>query len=218
MWREEVWGSNNCLEGLTRFQLNHRKTRYKSRISLSNVKNIHFQPRAEVNILDLRVLEENLFLLIVAVKFLKNFSKILYGFNLTAVERVEFLRDVPRGLEEAEMIMAGERFLITNLYIPFLIWELLNGSALLKTKRGGKWFFQSNFHIVGGNVGTLVRLIDNWLMELVAIIVSGILGRIQSKMGSQEVLLYTPATLVTDNGHFPRKQYSTGACQVNTWF
>ena len=88
--------------------------------------------------MDLRVLEENLFLLIVAVKFLKNFSKILYGFNLTAVERVEFLRDVPRGLEEAEMIMAGERFLITNLYIPFLIWELLNGSALLKTKRGGK--------------------------------------------------------------------------------
>ena len=66
-------------------------------------------------------------------------SKILYGFNLTAVERVEFLRDVPRGLEEAEMIMAGERFLITNLYIPYsiLIWEQLNGPHYSKLKGEG---------------------------------------------------------------------------------
>ena len=81
-----------------------------------NISTSSLEPRSES--WDLRVLAEGLSLLIFVVKFLKNFSKILFGSNLTAVERVKFLWDVSRGLEEAEMIMAGERFLITNLYIP----------------------------------------------------------------------------------------------------
>ena len=89
------------------------------------------------------MLEEDLSLLIFVVKFLKNFSKILSGSNLTAVERVKFPRDVSRGLEEAEMIMAGERFLITNLYIPSFSSAGNNSTVLhySKLKGAGSDFF-----------------------------------------------------------------------------
>ena len=119
MWGKEVRGSNNCLLGLTRLELNHRKNCWKSQISfLSETEKYplpasgsgqHFGPSRA---------QENLILLIAAVDFLRNFSTILCtGLIFQPLrESLHF----PWGLEEAEKIMAGAGFWlqIYTFHIP----------------------------------------------------------------------------------------------------
>ena len=145
MWRKEVRGSNNCLSGLTRLELNHRKNCWKSQVSfLSETEKYplpassagqHFGPSRA---------GENLILLIVAVDFLRNFSEILCTGLIFQPLRLSL--HFPRGLEEAEKIMAGagsDYKSIHSIFHPHL--GTTQRSALLKTQRGGKSYFLEQF-------------------------------------------------------------------------
>ena len=79
MWRKEVRGSNNCLLGLTRLELNHRKNCWKSQISffLSETEKYPLPASSSGQHFGPSRARENLILLIAAVDFLRNFSTIL---------------------------------------------------------------------------------------------------------------------------------------------
>ena len=178
MWRKEVRGSNNCLSGLTRLELNHRKNCWKSQVSfLSETEKYplpassagqHFGPSRA---------GENLILLIVAVDFLRNFSEILCTGLIFQPLRLRL--HFPWGLEEAEKIMAGAGFWL-QIYTFHIPSSSGNNSTVRITQnsKGREVIFWSNFHIiVGGNVlDPRPGFIDNWLMGLVAEIVSLISG------------------------------------------
>ena len=167
MWRKEVRGSNNCLLGLTRLELNHRKNCWKSQISffLSETEKYplpasgsgqHFGPSRA---------QENLILLIAAVDFLRNFSTILCtGLIFQPLrESLHF----PWGLEEAEKIMAGAGFWL-QIYTFHIPSSSGNNSTVRITQnsKGREVIFWSNFHIiVGGNVldpRSALLTIDLW--------------------------------------------------------
>ena len=190
MWRKEVRGSNNCLSGLTRLELNHRKNCWKSQISffLSETEKYPLPASSSGQHCGPSRAAENLILLIAAVDFLRNFSTILCTGLIFQPLRESPLSLGPGGSREDN---GWRGFLITNLYIPYsiLIWEQLNGPHYSKLKGEGSHFLEQFPHYCWWKCrGPSLGFIDNWLMGLVAIIVSIMSGRIQSRMGNPALL------------------------------